>query len=347
MDQSEARRSMASQAADRALALAPEDPEVHLAIGDHFNWAFRDRDKAMEHWAKAEAGLPNNAEVLIARAGVLMIEGRLEESIQTLEKATELSPKDVSAFSDLAWSYMWSHRFPEAIAAADKAIELAPDQNWPYLYRGISYYTWKGPCPEARTAFASVDKEYGWYKWAMFILEAAEGRIDEAFRIVAGFPDGLLVIKTEVLPASLYEAFLHQHQGETELARKKYIEAVKVLEKELLAHPADARYHSALGMALAGAGQKERAIAMALKATELLPYSKDMAFGINPIYDMAVTHTLVGDFDKAFTQLDFNLSNPGFFTVERLKGDLRYDALRDDPRYAALLKKYALPKDPA
>ena len=101
---------------------------------------------------------------------------------------------------------------------------------------------------------------------------------------MAGFPDGLLVIKTEVLPASLYEAFLHQHQGETELARKKYIEAVKVLEKELLAHPADARYHSALGMALAGAGQKERAIAMALKATELLPYSKDMAFGINPIY---------------------------------------------------------------
>jgi TolB-like protein/tetratricopeptide (TPR) repeat protein len=347
MDQSEARRSMASQAADRALALAPENPEVHLAIGDHFNWAFRDRTKAMEHWAIAEKGLPNNAEVLIARAGVLMTEGHLDESIRTLEKATLLSPKDVNAFSDLAWGYMWAHRFSEAIAAADKAIGLAPEQNWPYLYRGISYYSWKGPCPEARTAFASVDKEYGWYKWAMYILEAAEGRIDEAFRVVSGFPDGMLVIKTEVLPASLYEAFLLQHQGEKELAQKKYKEAVKLLEKELPAHPADARYHSALGMALAGAGQKERAIAMALKATELLPYAKDMAFGINPIYDLAVTYTLVGDFDKAFTQLDFNLSNPGFFTVERMKGDVRYDVLRNDPRYAALLKKHALPQVPA
>lgn len=347
MDQNEARRAMASQAADRAIALAPENPEVHLAIGDHFNWAFRDRTKAMEHWAIAEKGLPNNAEVLIAKSGVLLIEGHLDEYIRTLEKATQLSPKDVNAFSDLSWGYMWAHRFPEAIAAADKAIELAPEQNWPYLYRGINYYAWKGPCPEARTAYASVDKEYGWYKWAMYMLEVAEGRIDEAFKVVAGFPDGLLVIKTEVLPASLYEAFLYQHQGEKELAQKRYKEAVKLLEKELLAHSADARYHSALGMALAGAGQKERAIAMALKATELLPYSKDMAFGINPIYDLAVTYTLVGDFDQAFTQLDFNLSNPGYFTVEWLKGDVRYDVLRDDPRYAALLKKHTLPQIPA
>lgn len=96
-------------------------------------------------------------------------------------------------------------------------------------------------------------------------------------------------------------------------------------------------------MALAGAGQRERGIAMAVKATELLPYAKDAAYGINPIYDLAVTYTLLGDFDKAFEQIDFNLGNPGYFTVHWLEGDVRYDALRSDPRYEALLKKHALP----
>ena len=344
MDQTDSRLAMATKAADRALVLAPENPEVHLAIGDHFNWAFGDKAKAMEHWAIAEKGLPNNAEVLISRAVVQLIEGQVEESIRTLERATQLSPKDVNAFSDLAWSTMWAHRFPESIAAADKAIELAPEQNWPYLYRGISYYSWKGPCPEARAAFGSVDKAYGWYNWSMYMLAMAERRIDDAFRIVAAFPDGMLVLKSEVMPTSLYEAFLLQHQGEVDQARKKYAEAVKLLEKELVTHPADARYLSALGMALAGAGQKERAISMAGKATALRPYAKDAAYGVWPMYDLAVTYTLAGEYDKAFAQLEFNLSNPGNFTVNWLKGDVRYDALRNDPRYAVLLKKYALPQ---
>ena len=346
-DQTEERQAMATRAADKALALAPDQPEVHLAIGDYYNWAFRDRAKAMEHWSIAEKGLPNNAEVLIARSSVLMIEGRIEECITTLEKAALLSPKDARVFSDLSWAFIWAHRFPEAIAAADRAIMLTPDQDWPYLYRGISYFTWKGPCPEARAAFNSVDHSYPWYFWTMYTMNVAEGNLDSAFARVAALPDGWDIRKTEVTPAALFEAFLYQHKGDHALARKKYEEAVVLLEKELPAHPDNARYHSALGMALAGAGQKERAIEMGLKATELLPYAKDVGYGVCPIYDLAVTYTLTGEFDKAFAQLDFNLGHPGYFTVARMEGDVRYDALRNDPRYAALLKKHALVEKPA
>lgn len=66
-----------------------------------------------------------------------------------------------------------------------------------------------------------------------------------------------------------------------------------------------------------------------------------------PLYDLVVTYILVGDLDTALEQLEFNLSNPGYFAVEWLKGDVRYDGVRKDPRYDALLKKYALPQDPA
>ncbi|MEZ4737930.1 MAG: tetratricopeptide repeat protein [Flavobacteriales bacterium] len=345
-DQTEERRTMATRAAEKALALAPDEPGVHLAIGDYLNWGFRDKAKAMEHWSIAEKGLPNNAELITARAMFMFAEGQVDAATAELEKAVALSPKDAGGFMELAWVRMWAHDFPGSIAAADKAIELAPDENWPYLYRGISYFVWKGPCPEAYAALDAVDHDYPWYVWAMYNMEVADGRIDAALARVATLPDGWSMLKTEVTPAVLYEAFLRQHLGETDVARAKYKEAVALLEKELPAHPEDARYHSALGLALAGAGQKERAVEMGRKATELLPYSKDMGYGVNAIYDLAVIHALVGNFDKAFEQLEFNLSNPGNFTVPWMEGDVRFDVLRKDPRYAALLKKYALPKEP-
>ena len=346
-DQTDERRAMAARAADKALALAPNDPGVHLAIGDYFNWAFRDKVKAMEHWSVAEKGLPNNAELITARAMVMFAEGQVEAAITELEKAVALSPKDAGAFMELAWVRMWAHDFPGSIAAADKAIGLAPDENWPYLYRGISYFSWKGACPEAYAALDAVDHDYPWYFWAMYNVEVADGRMDAALARVATVPDGWSILKTEVTPAVLYQAFLRQHLGETDVARSKYKEAVALLEQELPAHPKDARYHSALGLALAGAGQKERAVEMGLKATELLPYSKDIGYGVNAIYDLAVIYTLVGDFDKAYAQLEFNLGNPGYFTVVWMEGDVRYDPLRNDPRYAALVKKHALVEKPA
>lgn len=322
--------------------MAPDEPGVHLAIGDYYNWAFRDKAKAMEHWSVAEKGLPNNAELIFARAMVMFAEGQVEAAITELEKAVALSPKDAGGFVELAWVRMWAHDFPGSIAAADKAIELAPDENWPYLYRGISYFSWKGACLEAYAALDAADHDYPWYVWAMYNMEVADGKIDAAMARAATLPDGWSMLKTEVNPAALYEAFLRQYLGETDVARTKYKEAVAQLEKELPAHPKDARYHSALGLALAGAGQKERAVEMGLKATELLPYAKDIGYGINPIYDLAVIYTLVGDFDKAFEQLDFNLANPGNFTVECLEGDVRFDVLRKDPRYTALLKNYQI-----
>lgn len=345
-DQTEERRAMATQAAEKALALGAEQAAIHLAIGDYYNWAFRDKAKAMEHWSIAEKGLPNNSDLIHARAMVMLTEGRIEECITELKKAVELSPKEAGNFMELSWAYMWAHQFPEAIAAADKSIELAPDENWPYIYRAMNFYCWRGPCAEAYAAFDAVDHDYPWYTWGMLNLEMADGKIDAALKRVATLPDGWHKTKIEVYPAALAEAFLRRRLDETEIAQRKFKEAVTLLEKELPKHLEDARYHSALGIALAGSGQRERGIQMAVKGTELLPYAKDVGYGIMPLYDLAVTYILAGELDKAFEQLEFNLSNPGYFTVEFLKGDVRYDGVRKDPRYSALLNKYALDKLP-
>jgi tetratricopeptide (TPR) repeat protein len=142
----------------------------------------------------------------------------------------------------------------------------------------------------------------------------------------------------------LHQAWIHALLGKEELAKEKYKQAVVRLEEPWAENPDDPRYNSALGMALAGAGQRDRGIKLALKATEILSYEKDACYGINPMYDLAATYTLAGEWDKAFEQVEFCLANPGYFTIEYLKADPRYHSLRSDPRYEALLEKYALPK---
>jgi tetratricopeptide (TPR) repeat protein len=202
----------------------------------------------------------------------------------------------------------------------------------------------QGPCKEAREAIDLVDHDYSWYFWAMYIIEAAEGNYDAAFQLVDALPDGWDIRKTNTMPASLYRGFIYNFMGDSLMAQEHFRLAVKQIEKELPQHPDDARYHSAMGMALAGIGEKERAVQMGVKATELTRYSEDSAYGVDPIYDLAVIYTLVGDKDKAFEQIEFNLSHPGHFSVARLKADKLFDSLRSDSRYRALIQKYSLPE---
>ncbi len=339
------RQQLAKQAADKALDLVVDQPEVHIAIGDYYNWAFKDKDNARKHWAIAAKAMPNNAELIMANSYPLLMTGRMAEYIEAMEKATKLSPKDVNAFSDLSWGYMWAHQFSKSIEAADKAILLAPDQNWPRLYKGVSLYMMKGATDEGRETLDLVDHEYAWYFWIMYLMEVSEGNFDAAFQLVDNLPNGWDIRKTNTMPASLYRGFLFNMTGDSLQAKEHFLQAVQEIEKELPEHPEDARYCSALGLALAGLGEKERAVEMGLKAADLCPYEKDAAYGVDPIYDLAVIYALIGDRDKAFEQIEFNLSHPGHFSANRLQTDKRYDALRSDPRYMKLVKKYSLPEN--
>ncbi|MCB0782448.1 MAG: hypothetical protein KDC03_23415, partial [Flavobacteriales bacterium] len=346
-DLTEERRAMADAAAETALALDPVMPEVHLAVGDYINWAYRDKQRAMQHWSIAEQGMPNNAEVIGSKAYVLFMEGRIDECIADYTRVTKLSPQNTNGFENLAWANMWAHDFPASIEAADRAIELAPETNWPYLYRGMGFFFSSGPCQQSYAAYDAVDHAYSWYFWVMWLSDMAEGRYDAAMERVKALPDGWDDRKTDTYPAELHEAWILQVKGGVELASRKYKEAAQRLEKALIEHAGDARFHSALGMALAGAGETERGIAMALKATEILPYEKEACYGISPMYDLAATYAIAGDMDKAFEHVEECLTSPGYFTVEYLKADPRYASMRNDPRWQELLRKYAVAAMPA
>jgi serine/threonine-protein kinase len=97
-----------------------------------------------------------------------------------------------------------------------------------------------------------------------------------------------------------------------------------------------------LAKVLAFLGEKDAALTEAQRARELVPESKD-AFGGPEISEgVAQVHAILGDKGDAIEILDGLLSRPSAVTVQSLKIDPIWDPLRSDPRFQALVERYAV-----
>ncbi len=105
--------------------------------------------------------------------------------------------------------------------------------------------------------------------------------------------------------------------------------------------PEDPARHAQHGLILAALGQKEEAIAEGKRAVELLPESRDAFDGPRFTAALAQIYAWTGETDEAFRLLDHLLSVPNGIAVSILKLDPAWDQLRKDPRFQALIDKYA------
>ncbi|MEN8227354.1 MAG: hypothetical protein ABFS38_04305 [Bacteroidota bacterium] len=340
-DLSESRLEKADLAAAKALEFGPDIPEVHLALGYYYRYAYRDLKKQEEHWEIAERGLPNNIEIMKAKAYGYESQGLWEEYIKILEKASNLDPNDAEIYSDLGLGLWFSRRYSDAEDALNRAITLNPNEVWPYFSKASNIMAWKGPNKHSRDVLKHVGIENEWYLWGWYFQEVGEGNFKEALALLS---DTAIIEgvnnKMWAIPKTLLSAFIYQYLDENELARRNFKTAVSFLEKKVREIPNDPRYHNSLGLAYAGNGQKELAIKEITRAIELLPLSKDAVYGIPAVLDLAIVYTMVGEFDLAMEQLDYLLSFPNFVSVVWIEWDIRFAPLKTHPGYKELAKKY-------
>ncbi|MDZ4864108.1 MAG: protein kinase [Gemmatimonadota bacterium] len=110
-------------AAERAVALGPELPEAHLAMGHVHIEAFE--------WPAAEAELrralaidPNLAEAAYRLGFLYLTMARLEDALPALERARALDPYYAIAAAYYGWALALSGRSEEAMAEAHRTVEL-------------------------------------------------------------------------------------------------------------------------------------------------------------------------------------------------------------------------------
>ena len=224
----------ADDAAARATELAPDSPRVRLALGHYHLWAYRDIEKALEEFELAGVVQPDNAEILNAMGSVFFIQGRWEEALDAYQRAFELSPREAELIASAGWALWTIRRYPEAIAAVDQAINLAPDSVWPYVYKTLALWSWKGSATRTRAVLEALPATLGgWERWAWYWQDVYEGRFRDALDRLETSADDWIRIKMFARPNALFAAQLYELLDEPEPARQSYEHAREIRPQRL------------------------------------------------------------------------------------------------------------------
>jgi tetratricopeptide (TPR) repeat protein len=101
--------------------------------------------------------------------------------------------------------------------------------------------------------------------------------------------------------------------------------------------PNDAARHLVVGLTHAGLGDREQALQAGRRAVEILPETKDALGGPVLKISLARIHTIVGEHEEAISLLEKSLETIGGATVNELRFDPTWDALRQNPRFQKLV----------
>ncbi|MHC4595812.1 MAG: tetratricopeptide repeat protein [Planctomycetota bacterium] len=339
-ERSEERLALANQAVDRAFELNPNLPEAHLALGEYYYRGHLNYDRALEQFAIIRKSQPNNSELLSLISFVQRRQGKFEQALANLKRASELNPHHTQLYH-VALTYMILRKYAEAERYYERIISMAPELPTAYGDKARLYLSWQGSTEKARAvlekALENVKSTENPYINLLVKLDVYDRSYQEAL--------DRLSLKSEdtgnkfaFVPNALRYAQIYEHMNNKELEQTYYESARSVLQAKIEEQPEDARFHSSLGIAYAGLGRKENAIREGKRGAELYPVTKDAWGGLQQIKDLARIYVMVGEFDAAIDQLEFLLSKPGLTSIPLLRLDPAWDPLRDHPRFKRLIE---------
>ncbi|MGB8341042.1 MAG: tetratricopeptide repeat protein, partial [Chthoniobacterales bacterium] len=349
--QIEPERDLAKKYADRALELAPDSPEAHLARGYSLYYGERDYEGALREFAIAQRGLPNDAGVYLVIGAIQRRQGKWAESTANLEKAVSLNPHDTWPLQNLYFNYQMQRKFEAARRVVDRALAINPKSTTFWELKAQLAIAENGDLSVAEKGLAEFEKA----RAAGELKDLEPATVAEIMLAKANtlalrekYPEALAALRQ--IPAEartgeqphlkevdLLEGLIYKKLGQPEAAHAAFLKAKEEAEEALRKAPNDAERHAALGRMLAYLGEKDAAIAQAKKATELVPESVDAFSGPKMKEALAEVYAVTGENAKAIELLDGLLSRPGDLTVALLKLDPTWDRLRGDPEFQKLL----------
>jgi TolB-like protein len=345
-DSSPAHLAAAKDAADRALALDPNLPETHLALGYYRYYGQRDYIGALAEFQQAERGLPNNVDVIEAIALVQRRLGRWEEAIGGFRRVIELDPRDINAYEKLAVTYWCLRRFPEALATADRALAFEPTDAETLGVKVFVFWA-MGDLQAVEPLLANPGTEPLVPGAATMPVRGVQALFQRRYAAAIEIFSSAVAAKTKRGEPSYNEKLLlglgQQRAGDVAAAHATYQSAVQDTQRKLEnvapGSYAAAGTHAALGLAYAGLGEAASAIAEGQKGMAIYPTSKDPFGGPEEEDRMARIYALLGDADHAIPILKRLLQTPYGLAITPavLRLDPMFDPLRDDPRFQKLV----------
>ena len=337
---------------DGTLAVAPDLPDAHLALGYYYYWGYRRYAEAAKQFERVLQLAPNNVEALGGLAFIERRRGQWPQALATLQRALLIAPRDSEMLGEYGWTLCIMRRYAEAEQVLMRALTMEPgktnnqDALWTTRLVGL------GDAQGARTAYIPRP---GW-------------RLDTAKNIAAGDVDGLVnpIVYPDVFERHFDKALLAWDSAPVStdaerLTRRAARVAIEIiagrqsaiqsecvqlkppLEAELAKHPDAIGNLQQVAWVDVCLGRNAQAIAAARRASEVMSVAKDAYFGAYTLAGLAEVEAHAGAKDDSLKLVEQLLAMPAgeVMSVTRLKLDPVWDPLRSDPRFQALLKKYS------
>ncbi|MGE5230452.1 MAG: TPR end-of-group domain-containing protein, partial [Deltaproteobacteria bacterium] len=326
----------ARQAAAHAMELAPGRPESQLALGSYLEFVEHGHERALDAFETGLKAAPGNVELLTNATLAEQSLGRWDAALKHLERAQALDPRSAVTARRLSQTLIRLRRYPEAIAAADRGLAVAPT-NLDLIENKAMAYLGQGDLAGAqaviRTAPAEVEPTalvaaFGNYwdlGWALdepqqqLLLRLPAGAYDNDHGTWGGVAAQVYYLRGDSAMARIY----------ADSGRAGYAETLK-------ATPDDPQRRVFLGLMLAYLGRKADAVREGERAVSLLPAPHDGYMGPYIQHQLARIYTIVGEPDKAVDELEPLLRMPYYLSPGWLRIDPNFAPLRSNPRFRKL-----------
>jgi tetratricopeptide (TPR) repeat protein len=241
----------AAAACEHAIVADPQNPDVHVTLGELRRLTGR-LDDASREYSAALAQQPNNADAILGLAETYKAGRKLPEAEAAYKKSISLQPNYWAGYNKLGAFYASQGRREQSAAMFLKVIQLSPDNlrgynNLGAIYEQLGRYDdavhmfstsiTKKPTDQAYSNLGTCYYFVGRYRDAAYAFERAAG----------------LVPKRQVIWLNLGDAY-RWIPGADAKAAMAYDEAIRLAKSDLQLNPADNVTRSRLAACLAKRG---------------------------------------------------------------------------------------------
>ncbi|HEY0143224.1 MAG TPA: tetratricopeptide repeat protein [Thermoanaerobaculia bacterium] len=318
----------ASEACQRALQSDPQNPDVHITLGD-LNRQTGRWDQALAEYRRALDQHPTSVDAILGMAEAYNASDRDGEAEKWYARAIELQPNFWATYNKAGVFYVSSGRYQDAVRMFERVVQLVPDNLRGYNNLGGCYQL-LGDYEKALTVFSrSLQRRPNFEAYTnvgtcLFFL----GRYNEA---ASAYEKSAELAPNEyVVWQNLGEAYSRVGDGK-ERAQVAFKRAVDLGNQALEVNPRDASVHAAIALCLAKLGEHDRARRSINTALRLDPSA------ISLRYKAARIAALRGDSAQALALLRGAIE--GGYSVSDAANDPDFAAMRNTPEFQQLLRR--------
>ena len=337
---------------DRALTLAPNSPEAHLALGLFFYWGHRQYENALTEFNRTLELQPNNALARQYCGYVYRRRGEWERALADAERAEELDPRDALIPGNNGITYAALRRWKDAERAELRALAIDPHNVLAAAVLITTRLNATGDVVSARRILDGFSESIrvgpngGRGSNAGGDVAALIGIRVYLDVIERRFTDALPAFDKEVINddrGHLQElagrAALRLLAGQTEAAKVAGEEARPLLEARFRERPDDTIAMTGLSWIYLALGRNADALRLSKQAADARSIEKDSVAGPSFQSGLAQIEARAGAPEEAIKRLRRLLSIPagGIVSVALLKIDPVWDPIRNRPDFQQLL----------